>query len=91
MSTPSATAEAKTSTGQGSSRSSAPIGSDSAATTRAGTKPFATSSRMTGLPYRGPNVRQTFVAPMFPLPTVRMSTPFVQRTTQYPNGRLPAR
>jgi len=59
--------------------------------TRAGTNPFATSSRMTGIPYRGPNVRQTFVAPMFPLPTVRMSTPFVQRTTQYPNGRLPAR
>jgi hypothetical protein len=50
--------------------------------TRAGTKPFATSSKMTGIPYRGPNVRQTFVAPMFPLPTVRMSTPFVQRTTQ---------
>jgi hypothetical protein len=35
--------------------------------------------------------RQTFVPPMFPLPTVRMSTPRVARTTQYPNGRLPAR
>ena len=28
---------------------------------------------------------------MLPLPTVRMSTPRVARTTQYPNGRLPAR
>ena len=28
---------------------------------------------------------------MLPLPTVRMSTPFVARTSQYPNGTLPSR
>jgi hypothetical protein len=49
------------------------------------------SRRMTGIAYQAPKVRQTFVAPMLPLPTVRMSTPRVARTTQYPNGRLPAR
>jgi hypothetical protein len=59
--------------------------------TSAGTKPLATSSAITGIAYRGPNERQTFVAPMFPLPTVRMSTPRVERTTQYPEGMLPAR
>jgi len=57
----------------------------------AGKNPFNTSSAITGIAYRGPKLRQTFVAPMFPLPTLRMSSPRVQRTTQYPDGMLPAR
>jgi hypothetical protein len=36
-------------------------------------------------------VRQTFVAPMFPLPTLRMSSWRKTFTTQYPNGHEPAR
>ena len=46
---------------------------------------------MTGTPYRQPNARQTFDAPMLPLPTVRMSTCFVARTSQYPKGTDPTR
>ena len=53
--------------------------------------PFKTSSTITGIAYRGPKLLQTFVAPMLPLPTARMSSPRVQRTTQYPDGMLPAR
>jgi hypothetical protein len=33
-------------------------------------------------PRRGPNARQTFVAPMFPLPNSRMSRPLKTRTSQ---------
>jgi hypothetical protein len=36
-------------------------------------------------------VRHTFVAPMFPLPTRRMSSCFSARASQYPVGMLPAR
>jgi hypothetical protein len=36
-------------------------------------------------------VRHTFVAPMFPLPTLRMSSCRSNRTSQYPVGMLPAR
>ena len=52
--------------------------------TSAGTNPFAVSSRTTGTPYQRPYVRQTFVAPMFPLPRVRMSSCLNRRTSQYP-------
>jgi hypothetical protein len=38
-----------------------------------------------------PTFRQTFVAPAFPLPSVRMSTPFSAHGSQYPHGRLPRR
>ena len=59
--------------------------------TSAGTSPFAMSKSMTGTPYRQPNARQTFVAPMLPLPVLRMSSPRSARTSQYPVGMLPAR
>jgi hypothetical protein len=36
-------------------------------------------------------VRQTFVAPMFPLPRVRTSSCLNRRTSQYPNETEPAR
>ena len=64
---------------------------DEQGATSAGTNPFRTSSSITGRPYQRPYTRQTLVAPMLPLPTVRMSTPFVRRTSQYPNGQEPAR
>jgi len=48
----------------------------------AGAKPFATSSAITGAPRLAPYVRQTLVAPMLPLPTVRMSTRLNRRTSQ---------
>ncbi len=38
-----------------------------------------------------PYVRQTLLAPMLPLPTLRMSSPLTSRTTQYPNGIDPSR
>jgi hypothetical protein len=57
----------------------------------AGAKPFATFRSATVKPSFGPYTRQTFVAPTLPLPSLRMSTPRAARTTQYPNGRLPAR
>ena len=50
--------------------------------TSAGTNPFAVSSRTTGTPYQRPYVRQTFVAPMFPLPCLRMSSCLKSRTSQ---------
>ena len=56
----------------------------------AGTKPFAVSVKTTGNPSRQPNVRQTFVPPMFPLPCARMSVRFTARTSQYPVGIEPA-
>jgi len=59
--------------------------------TSAGAKPFRVSSRTTGSPYFRPNTRHTFVAPMLPLPSVRMSTCLKARTIQSPEGMLPAR
>ncbi len=58
---------------------------------RAGTNPFAVSSNTTGTPYQRPYVRQTFEAPMFPLPRVRTSSCLKRRTSQYPNETEPAR
>jgi hypothetical protein len=40
------------------------------------------SRRATERPSLKPNVRQTFVAPVFPLPTVRMSTPLRRSGSQ---------
>ena len=40
----------------------------------AGTNPFSVSSRTTGAPSQRPYARQTFVAPMLPLPDARMSS-----------------
>ena len=40
-----------------------------------GRKPLAPSSRVTSRKYLKPIARPTFVAPMFPEPTVRMSIP----------------
>ena len=59
--------------------------------TKAGTNPLSVSRTTTAIPRPGPKVRHTFVAPMLPLPTVRMSTPRNQRTSQYPNGSEPER
>ena len=61
--------------------------------TSAGAKPFADVEQHDGQPaaLRPVDVRQTFVAPMLPLPSVRMSTPLSARTSQYPVGMLPAR
>ena len=50
--------------------------------TSAGTKPLAVSRKTAGRPSRRPCTRQTFVAPMFPLPCVRMSSPRKMRTSQ---------
>ena len=47
---------------------------------------LAKSSNTSGMPRLFPYVRQTFVAPMLPLPTLRMSSPLKSRTSQYPNG-----
>ena len=55
---------------------------DGVDTTSAGTKPFNVSISTTGSPRRRPKTRHTFVPPMFPLPSVRMSTPFTARTSQ---------
>src|SRR5205823_11636090 len=54
--------------------------------TNTGTNALTMSSAITGSPNFAPYVRQTLVAPMLPLPTERMSTPFVQRTSQYPRS-----
>ena len=51
--------------------------------------PFNTSRTNTGSPYRQPQTRHTFVAPMFPLPCCRMSSPFI-RDTRRPNGTEPS-
>ena len=59
--------------------------------TRAGTNPFATSSSATGIPSDLPYVRQTFEAPMLPLPCALMSSPRTRRTTTTPNGIDPIR
>ena len=61
------------------------------AKTNAGTKPFAVSSTTTGTPYHAPYVRQTFVAPMLPLPRLRTSSCLKSRMSQYPNVTEPAR
>jgi len=42
---------------------------------KTGTKPFAASISSTAMPGPLPSARITFVAPMLPLPTVRMSMP----------------
>jgi hypothetical protein len=54
-----------------------------------GRKPFSASSISTVRPTFAPSTRNTFVAPMLPLPTLRMSTPR-SRAAQYPNGSAPA-
>ena len=43
--------------------------------TRTGSAPFAKSSRNTRMPKRRPKIRPTLVAPMLPLPWLKMSTP----------------
>ena len=57
--------------------------------TNAGTKPFAVSSKTAGRPSRRPYTRQTFVAPMLPLPFVRTSSPRKMRTSHRPQGIEP--
>ena len=44
--------------------------------------PLAMSRRATASPSLKPSERQTFVAPVFPLPTVRMSTPPIHSGSQ---------
>ena len=51
--------------------------------------PLAMSSSATAIPNLNPSVRQTLVAPGFPLPSVRMSMPRSKRGSQYPHGMLP--
>ena len=53
-----------------------------------GAAPLTASSRYTNTPHFHPSARETLVAPMFPLPTVRKFTPFM-RATIGPNGMLP--
>ena len=57
----------------------------------AAAKPFATSSNATEMPSQRPYTRKTLLAPTFPLPSVRMSSPRTRRGTQYPNGSEPRR
>src|SRR3954452_5701568 len=52
--------------------------------------PFAMSSSTTGSPSRGPNVRQTFVAPVLPEPYLRMSSWRTHLTIQKPQGIEPS-
>ena len=52
--------------------------------------PFSTSSTKTGSPQRQPHTRQTFVAPMLPLPCWRMSTP-LHFAASRPNGTEPSK
>jgi hypothetical protein len=44
--------------------------------------PLSVSRRTTGIPSDRPYVRQTFVAPMLPEPTRRMSWCYTSRTSQ---------
>jgi len=64
--------------------------------TYVGAKPLATSIAITAIsiPRREAppsNALAAFVAPIVPLPIVRMSTPLTARTSRYPVGMLPAR
>ena len=58
------------------------------ATTRTATQPFNASTRRTRIPAGFPRTRSAFVAPMFPLPTLRISMPFT-RATRKPVGIEP--
>ena len=52
--------------------------------------PLRRSRTNTRFPGPAPRTRRTFVAPGFPLPTSKISTPFA-RATKNPNGRDPRR
>jgi hypothetical protein len=59
--------------------------------TRIGTTALTTSRMKTGMATFLPPARATLVAPMFPEPTVRTSTPRKRRVRMTPNGMEPER